>query len=114
MPRSEREIDRRRGLRFEIVGRLSGSAAAVETLIVRNISPSGALVESPFTLPLHSWHTVHLGSEAMLGTLDVRVCHIGASDNPAGFLIGLEFVAPDPETTSRIERLIAEVASPSC
>jgi hypothetical protein len=114
VPRTERETDRRRGLRFEIVGRLSGSAATVETLTVRNISPSGALVEAPFTLPLHSWHTVYLGSEAMLGTLDVRVCHLGASDTPASYLIGLEFVAPDPETTSRIERLIAEVASPSC
>ncbi len=114
MPRSERETDRRRGLRFEIVGRLSGSAATVETLGVRNISPSGALIEAPFTLPLHSWHTVHLGSESMLGTLDVRVCHVGAAETPASYLIGLEFVTPDPDITSRIQRLISEVASPSC
>jgi hypothetical protein len=114
VPRSERETDRRRGLRFEIVGRLSGSAATVETLRVRNISPSGALVEAPFTLPLHSWHTVHLGADQMLGTVDVRVCHLGASDTPASYLIGLEFVAADPDTTSRLERLIADTATPTC
>jgi hypothetical protein len=100
-------------LRFEIVGRMPGSVATVDPVTVRNISPGGALVEAPFTLPVNSWHAVRLGSEATFGTLDARVCHVAASTAPSRYLIGLEFVTPDALTAGRIEQIVSEAVSPS-
>ena len=113
MPRNEREKDRRHGLRFEIVGRLSGSVATVEPVTVWNICAGGALIEAPFTLALNSWHSIRLGSEATFGTLDARVCHVAAAKSPARYLIGLEFVAPDPLTAGRLDQIVADAISPS-
>ena len=113
MPRNEREKDRRRGLRFEIVGRLSGSVATVEPVTVLNICAAGALIEAPFTLALNSWHSIRLGAEATFGALDARVCHVAAAKSPSRYLIGLEFVAPDPLTAGRLDQIVVDAISPS-
>ena len=77
------------------------------------ICAGGALIEAPFTLALNSWHSIRLGSEATFGTLDARVCHVAAAKSPARYLIGLEFVAPDPLTAGRLNQIVADAISPS-
>jgi len=99
--------DRRRDLRYEIVGRLAGSLEAIETLPIVNLSRGGVCVRSARPLPVESTNAARLVSENHTFDFHVRVRHVSeAEDGDAGgrYVIGLEFIGVAPGTLDEIER----------
>jgi c-di-GMP-binding flagellar brake protein YcgR len=90
-----RVSDRRSSLRFEIVGRLRGSLATAETVRLHDISPGGALVEVPFSLPVDSRHAVQVVTFDHVSALEARVRHVRPAFEIGRFLVGLEFMTPE-------------------
>ena len=97
--------DRRLKSRFEIVGDLWGTMEATATLVVRNLGPRGALLESPVALAPDSVHWVHALIDGEPQPLRFRVRH-AAGQVPAGgrYLIGVEFVVVNAQTQAFIDR----------
>ncbi len=88
--------DRRGRPRFEIVGDLWGTLGTVLAMPLRNISASGALVQSPIGLPAESVHHVGVSCDGQQTPASVRVRHVRpivGSDGREYFLIGLEFLS---------------------
>jgi hypothetical protein len=87
--------DRRTAVRLEIVGSLWGSVQLTQAAQVVNISPGGALIMSPVSMPADSTAPVKVTIEGQQVTLDARVRHLrhvpAVVGAPAHFLIGLEF-----------------------
>ena len=96
--------DRRLKSRFEIVGDLWGTMETTATLVVRNLGPRGALLESSVSLAPDSMHWVHAFVDGEAQPLRFRVRHAigGASDGP--YLIGVEFVVVNEQTQAFIDR----------
>ena len=106
----ERLGDRRGDLRFEIIGQLWGTLETVEPLPLRNVGRGGALVESRLPLSSDSVHGVRLAYDARTATIQARVCHVTPIVSPSGaerYLIGLEFLEPEPAALEQIDNLVA-------
>jgi PilZ domain len=104
--------DRRSRIRFEIVGRLRGTVVAQEEVELQNISRGGALILASRPVPLDSLYTVRLQSDAVLDTLEARVRHVRRTPDDR-YLIGLEFVQPDPHLSAHLDRLVSLPYPPS-
>ncbi len=100
--------DRRTSLRFEIVGRLRGSLATSQPVRLCDLSPGGALVELPFPPAVDSRHSVHVGVDAHMSTLDVRVRHVRPAFDVGRYLVGLEFNAPEHIVHEALGRAFAD------
>ena len=87
--------DRRLTLRFEIVGRLRGSIATAEPVRLHDISPGGALVEVPFSLPVDSQQGVQVVTEDHVSAIEARVRHVRPAFEMGRYLVGLEFTTPE-------------------
>ena len=113
--------DRRRHVRFEIVGRLVGSLEVVETLPIVNLSRGGACVRSARPLPTGSTSAARLVVEDQVFDLHVRVRHAQvaeASESGGECLLGLEFIGVTLGPLDEIERteanrLVAPDSAPS-
>jgi PilZ domain len=101
-----RENDRRRGLRFEVIGSLAGSVTIQQHLAVRNLSCGGALVESPTPLPPLSLHTIQLESQEETVLVKARVLRSASSEDNA-FSVAMEFVDPEPSSLAQIRQMLA-------
>ena len=100
--------DRRALVRMEVVGRFWGALELIETARIVNISTTGALIESPLPVALHSTEALRLvvdGEEIVVGA-QVRhqrqVCREGEVPQ---YLIGLEFVSPPQLLVHSVEQL---------
>jgi hypothetical protein len=82
---------------MEIVGRFWGTLELLETARVVNISTTGALIESPLPVALHSTEAVHLVVDGEEIAVNAQVRHqrqvIRDGEAPQ-YLIGLEFLSP--------------------
>jgi hypothetical protein len=90
-----RLADRRVRPRFEIVGELWGTVETILRMPLRNVSPGGALIQSPIALPVDSVHHVMLTNEGQHAPTSLRVRHVrpaADSDGRDYFLIGVEFI----------------------
>lgn len=90
-----RLADRRVRPRFEIVGELWGTVETFLRMPLRNVSPGGALIQSPIGLPLDSVHHVMLSNEGHQAPASLRVRHVlqsADSDGREYYLIGVEFL----------------------
>jgi hypothetical protein len=109
MATKDRLGDRRRDLRFEIIGQLWGSLETVEPLPLRNVARGGALVESRLPLASETVHNVRLAYEAHTTTIAARVCHVTPIVSPDGterYLVGLQFLEPDSAAIEQIDNLV--------
>ena len=100
--------DRRGRPRFDIVGDLLGTLETVLPLPLMNISPGGALIHSHVSLPTDSVHTLSLNSNGKSFTTQVRVkrvTDVTSGDGERTFLVGLEFIAPNPALLGVLEAL---------
>lgn len=89
--------DRRGQPRFEIVGRLRGSVASLDTIPLLNLSAGGALIEAPWPLATESVHSIKLKSGAAIQDVMVRVRHVRPTwkaGEGQRYLVGLEFLSP--------------------
>lgn len=87
--------DRRLHVRLEIVGSLWGTLDLTEPGRVLNISPTGALIESPVAMVPNSTQVIKLNLDGDELTLEARVCHFRRSEQrqqPQQYLVGLEFL----------------------
>lgn len=99
--------DRRRDLRYEIVGRLAGSLEAIETLPIVNVSRGGVCVRSARPLPVESTNPARLVIEDHVFDFHVRVRHVREAEPREAAeccQMGLEFVGVAPDVLDRIER----------
>ncbi|MCA1560673.1 MAG: PilZ domain-containing protein [Acidobacteria bacterium] len=90
-----RLADRRVRPRFEIVGELWGTVETILRMPLRNVSPGGALVQSPIALPVNSVHHVMLSNEGHHAPASLQVRHVrqaAGGEGPDYFLIGVEFL----------------------
>ncbi len=91
------------------MGRLRGTVASHATVQLRDISRGGALIESPWPLPVDTVHAVRLESHSQFSQVDARVCYIrSAIPGPNRYLIGLEFVAPDAPASEHLELIVGD------
>src|SRR5262245_7006197 len=107
--------DRRSRARYDVVGTLWGLLELSDTARIRNVSRTGALIESPFPAALASTHTVTLIVEGESVDVDARVRHVRLVESTGGktgegsegprYLIGLEFLSPPESVLRSIEHL---------
>jgi hypothetical protein len=113
--------DRRRDVRFEIVGRLAGSLEMVETLPIVNLSRRGVCVRSARPLLMKSTSAARLVLDEQVFEFHVRVRHVHvaeAGEAGNGYLLGLEFIGVAPRALdeierSQVDRLAASHSAPS-
>ena len=101
---------RRKTVRFEVLGRIAGSLASMETLQLVNLGASGALVESALPLPPNAEFTMQLVLDGHVAEATVkirRVMETRRADGALRYRIGLEFLALSPETEQVIQQLVA-------
>jgi hypothetical protein len=100
--------DRRIRPRFDIVGDLWGSLETVLQLPLRNVSRGGALIHSHVPLPSQSVHRLAFNSDGRDVSVPVRVSHVDtqlSADGERTYLIGVEFLSPQPALLEMIDRL---------
>jgi len=103
--------DRRSHVRFDVVGTLYGLLETTEATRVLNISPHGALVDSPLPAALDSTQHVRFVLDDRPLVVDARVRHLGRTrgeESVPGYIIGLEFVPPLSPIPSSLERIMAD------
>ena len=113
---AERPLGDRRGrVRYEVVGPLWGLLELSETARIRNVSRSGALIETPFPAALASTHSLKLVVDGE--PVDVSACvrHVRPVEFDAGdsagpregprYLIGVEFISPPDSILRSIDHL---------
>jgi hypothetical protein len=106
-----RLADRRTATRFEIVGELWGSVQALESLTVRNLAREGALIESIAPLPVASVQAIRLIQGTRTTEIRAAVRHLSPVYLAGGdrrYLVGLEFLNLDEETTAWIGHMLEE------
>lgn len=100
--------DRRRRERYEVMGRLWATLESTEPLRLRDVGTGGAMVESRELLRPDSVRRVRLAVNGVTSDVQVRVRHSrrledGGEDR---YLVGLEFVDPEPAVAAELDRLI--------
>jgi hypothetical protein len=89
--------DRRGERRVDVFGDLRSEVMVVQSMTIRQISPSGALVDTAFPLQIDSLHNIRLALGSTSLVLGARVVHCEVFELDPGQLsyrAGLEFVEP--------------------
>jgi PilZ domain-containing protein len=100
--------DRRSQPRFDVVGVLWGVLELREEARIRNVSATGALLDSPFPVALDSAQTVRLSIDGQGVAVEARVRHVRPeSDGPMDlrYVIGVEFISPPLSVLQSIEQM---------
>jgi hypothetical protein len=107
--------DRRHGERFDVVGALWGQLELTESAQIRNVSTTGALIDSPLPAALDSSQPLRLvvdGHEVKVEALVRHVRRFTTVERGAPrYLIGLEFSSPPVSVVQSIEQLGANLPS---
>src|SRR3954469_14858260 len=106
--------DRRVNARFEVCGTFWGAFGVDEPVRVVNITPRGALLDTPLPVPVESIQPVRLTVGDLVTTVEGRVRH--AAPEPGGgaqprYLIGLEFLSPSTPFLESVDHLVAAAKS---
>lgn len=107
-------VDRRDRVRFEVFGFFWGIFGGREPVRVRNLTSSGALIETSQPLAVESIQSICLTIDGQQTISEVCVRHLRPLDDPSrGYLVGVEFLAASSAFQEAIERLIAYRSSPT-
>jgi hypothetical protein len=104
--------DQRHGERVEILGDLHGEVTVSEDMVVREIGPDGAQIETRAPLHLNSLHTLRLalGSHAIVVRGRVVHCHISeVEQDSVVYCAGIEFVEVPPAARAVIEEFLRKL-----
>jgi PilZ domain len=95
-PVKRRLADRRGKPRYDVVGELWGTLELVVQLTLRNLSPSGALIESHVPLTPDSVHWLRFDGGGRQIVTQMQVRHVTPSPGRDGgtYFIGVEFLSP--------------------
>jgi hypothetical protein len=106
--------DRRAQPRYDVVGALWGVLELREEAQIRNVSATGALLESSFPAALDAAQTLRLLVDGHGVAVEARVRHVRAEADgrmEPCYAIGVEFVAPPTPVLQAIEQLTGRSAS---
>jgi hypothetical protein len=101
--------DRRSYLRFDVVGTMTSSLSATDTLRLMNVGVCGALVEAPRPLQTDADYPMRFFMDAHVSDVMVRirrVTEVSRDTASAMYLIGLEFLSLSEEARDTIGRLV--------
>lgn len=105
--RNRRALDR-----LDILGDLRGEITVFQAMLLREISQTGAQIETAFPLQLHSLHDVRLvlGSRTIVVKARVAHCRISDVDQElVSYRSGLEFIDPSDRVQAAIRSYIDSV-----
>jgi len=86
---------RRQSERTQILGELSGAATTHQAIVVKELSPSGAQIQTTFPLTLNAIHEFRLALGSLPVVVKGRVVHCRIEEVDAEALVyraGVEFV----------------------
>lgn len=98
--------------RIEILGELHGEVMIFQPMSIREISGSGAQIESAFPLHIDSLHEIRLtlGNRSVVVKGRVAHCRISDVDNDVvRYRSGIEFVEPPPHVNAVILEFIDSI-----
>ena len=98
--------DRRDRVRFEVFGFFWGSLDVREAVTVRNLTSSGALLESKRPLAVESLQSVCLMVDGQAAVAEACVRHVRPAA-PGKFFVGVEFQSASSVFQEAIDRLVA-------
>jgi hypothetical protein len=104
--------DRRDNDRIEILGELNGEVMVFQPVIIKEISPGGAQVESAFPLQLDSLHDFRLALGDRMIVIKGRVAHCSISDVEQETVIyrsGIEFIEPSERVFNAVREFIEAI-----
>lgn len=105
--------DKRDAERFRILGELHGEVMVFQPTTVREISRSGARLETSFPLQLNSLHEIRLTLGPRSVVVKGRVAHCSVADVDQGavrYRSGIEFVEPSDRVVAAINEFIDAMA----
>jgi hypothetical protein len=98
--------------RIEILGQLQGEVMVFQPLAIKQISRTGAQVETTFPLHVDSLHDIRLTLGDRAVVLKTRVVHCRISDvdqEVVTYRSGLEFIEPSDQVFLAISEFIESV-----
>jgi|SRR5215471_8916139 len=104
----------RHGERVPILGELKGEIMVLEPLLVKELGPRGATIETSFPLPLNSLHDLRLTLRADAVVVKARVVHSHVGEVAVGgdlvrYRSGVEFVEAPAYVGAAIEQYLEEL-----
>lgn len=105
--------NRRSEVRYDVVGALWAQLELHEEARLRNVSISGALLESPVPAALDSTQTVQVSVDGEPVAVEARVRHVTpiSRDLAQLYLIGVEFVSLPTSVLQSIEQFDGNIAA---
>lgn len=100
--------------RIPILGGLHGEVVVCQPMVIRELSRTGAAVETRFPLQIDSLHEVRLTLDDRSVVLKGRVVHARVSDMDQDnviYRIGLEFVQPSAAVTAALAEYLDTLKS---
>jgi PilZ domain len=107
MPESRRHSER-----LEILGDLPGAATVHQSILVKELSRRGALIQTTFPLVLNSIHELRLALGSLTVVVKGRVVHCRVEEVDADSLVyrmGVEFVEMSDRVSTAITDYVAAV-----
>jgi hypothetical protein len=104
----------RQGERVAILGELRGEIMVFEPLVVKELGPRGATIETAFPLPLNSLHDLRLtlGTGAVVVKARVVHSHVGEmGEDAVRYRSGVEFVEPPAYVGAAITEFLETLKS---
>jgi len=104
--------DRRSQPRYDVIGALWGVLELREEARLRNVSATGASLDSPVPMALDSAQTIRLTVDGQNVAVEARVRHVYPNLDETlepRYVIGLEFIDPPLSVLQSIDQLSATV-----
>ena len=108
------DSERRFGPRLDILGELNGEVMVFQAMAVKDLSDTGARVETPFALQLDSLHEFRLTLGDHSVVVKGRVAHCQISDvehEQIAYQTGIQFVDLSDRVKAAIEQFLSTVDS---
>jgi len=112
--RVSRDRELRRPERLPILGDLRADLLVAQPLLVRDLGPLGATIDTAFPLPLDSIHDLRLPLHDHVAVLKARVVHSHIEEverDVVTYRSGVEFVSVPPHVADAIEAYVALLKS---
>ncbi len=109
------EAPTRKAERLQICGELVGEVMAQRPMAIREISRTGALIETSSPLLVDSLHDLRLRLGEISIVIKGRIVHSRISEVDHGgvlYTAGIEFIEPTPHAVDAIVEFMRRIAAP--
>lgn len=104
----------RRIERLEILGEVKGEVMVFQPMLIKQLSPFGALIQTAFPLQVDSLHDLRLALGELPIVVKARIVHSHISeveDEGVSYAVGVEFVQPSEHVVEAIKTFVAALAA---